>query len=120
MVAVFALDTSSSPASPARSTPVVRPGAAVRESEASTTLSVSAGAAYEIFSDAIEIPRWLPLVRNALLSELERLPMKQAHKLGVLLVIVKARSGELTDAREVNYLQRHGGGDFRELICEHE
>ena len=34
-------------------------------SEVSTTLSVSAGAAYEVFADAIEIPRWLPLVQAA-------------------------------------------------------
>jgi len=34
-------------------------------SEVSTTLGVSAGAAYEIFSDAIELPRWLPIVQTA-------------------------------------------------------
>jgi len=34
-------------------------------SEVSTTLSVSAGAAYEVFADAVEIPRWLPLVQAA-------------------------------------------------------
>lgn len=34
-------------------------------SEVSTTLTVAAGAAYEIFSDAVEIPRWLPLVQTA-------------------------------------------------------
>ena len=34
-------------------------------SEVSTTLSVSASAAYEIFSDAAEIPRWLPIVQSA-------------------------------------------------------
>jgi hypothetical protein len=34
-------------------------------SEVSTTLSVSAGAAFEVFADAIEIPRWLPLVQTA-------------------------------------------------------
>jgi hypothetical protein len=34
-------------------------------SEVSTTLTVSAGAAYEVFADAIEIPRWLPLVQTA-------------------------------------------------------
>lgn len=38
---------------------------AFNESEVSTTLNVSAGAAFEIFADAIEIPRWLPLVQNA-------------------------------------------------------
>jgi hypothetical protein len=34
-------------------------------SEVSATLSVSAGAAYEIFSDSLEIPRWLPIVQTA-------------------------------------------------------
>jgi hypothetical protein len=34
-------------------------------SEVSTTLTVAAGAAYEIFSDAVEIPRWLPIVQTA-------------------------------------------------------
>jgi hypothetical protein len=34
-------------------------------SEVSTTLTVGAGAAYEIFSDAVEIPRWLPIVQAA-------------------------------------------------------
>jgi hypothetical protein len=34
-------------------------------SEVSTTLTVGAGVAYEIFSDAVEIPRWLPIVQAA-------------------------------------------------------
>lgn len=34
-------------------------------SEVSTTLSVNAGVAYEVFADAVEIPRWLPLVQTA-------------------------------------------------------
>jgi hypothetical protein len=34
-------------------------------SEVSTSLSVSAGAAFEVFADAVEIPRWLPLVQSA-------------------------------------------------------
>lgn len=34
-------------------------------SEVSTTLNISAGAAFEIFADALEIPRWLPLVQTA-------------------------------------------------------
>lgn len=34
-------------------------------SEVSTTLSLGAGAAFEIFADAVEIPRWLPLVQTA-------------------------------------------------------
>jgi hypothetical protein len=38
-------------------------------SEVSTTLTVSAGAAYEVFADAVEIPRWLPLVQSARILE---------------------------------------------------
>jgi hypothetical protein len=34
-------------------------------SEVSTTLTVSAAAAYEVFADATEIPRWLPIVQTA-------------------------------------------------------
>ena len=34
-------------------------------SEVSTTLTVGAAAAYEVFADAIEIPRWLPIVQSA-------------------------------------------------------
>jgi len=34
-------------------------------SEVSTTLTVGAGAAYEIFADAVAIPRWLPLIQTA-------------------------------------------------------
>ena len=34
-------------------------------SEVSTTLSVAAGAAYEIFSDAGELSRWLPIIQSA-------------------------------------------------------
>ena len=34
-------------------------------SEVSTTLTVGANAAYEIFADAVEIPRWLPIVQKA-------------------------------------------------------
>lgn len=34
-------------------------------SEVSTTLGVGAGAAYEIFADTVEIPRWLPLIQQA-------------------------------------------------------
>lgn len=33
--------------------------------EVSTTLTVSAGVAYEIFSDALEVSRWLPIVQTA-------------------------------------------------------
>src|SRR5439155_19695267 len=34
-------------------------------SEVSTTLSVGAGVAYEVFADAVEVPRWLPIVQSA-------------------------------------------------------
>ena len=34
-------------------------------SEVSTTLTVGANAAYEVFADAVEIPRWLPIVQTA-------------------------------------------------------
>lgn len=34
-------------------------------SEVSTTLTLGAGAAYEVFADAVEIPRWLPIVQTA-------------------------------------------------------
>ncbi|MBA3395793.1 MAG: hypothetical protein H0T89_24325 [Deltaproteobacteria bacterium] len=33
-------------------------------SEVSTTLTVGAGVAYEVFADAVEIPRWLPIVQT--------------------------------------------------------
>ena len=34
-------------------------------SEVSTTLSVGAGVAYEVFADAVEVPRWLPIIQTA-------------------------------------------------------
>jgi len=34
-------------------------------SEVSTTLTVGAQVAYEVFADAVEIPRWLPIVQSA-------------------------------------------------------
>lgn len=34
-------------------------------SEVSTTLSVNAEVGYEVFADAVEIPRWLPIVQSA-------------------------------------------------------
>src|SRR5262249_46812516 len=38
-------------------------------SEGSAPLLVGAGAAYEVFADAEEIPRWLPLVQTARVLE---------------------------------------------------
>ncbi len=34
-------------------------------SEVSTTLTVGASTAYEVFADAVEVPRWLPIVQSA-------------------------------------------------------
>ncbi|MBA3455974.1 MAG: hypothetical protein H0T42_22945 [Deltaproteobacteria bacterium] len=34
-------------------------------SEVSTTLTVGAGVAFEVFADAMEVPRWLPIVQTA-------------------------------------------------------
>ena len=34
-------------------------------SEVSTTLSVGAAVAYEVFADAVEVPRWLPIIQMA-------------------------------------------------------
>jgi len=34
-------------------------------SEVSTTLTVAAGVAYELFSDPAELPRWLPITQSA-------------------------------------------------------
>lgn len=34
-------------------------------SEVSTSLTVGANVAYEVFADAVEIPRWLPIVQSA-------------------------------------------------------
>lgn len=41
------------------------PSIAPLSSEVSTTLTVSAGIAYEVFADVVEIPRWLPIVQTA-------------------------------------------------------
>jgi hypothetical protein len=46
-------------------TAIAFPAPSPLASEVSTTLSVSAGAAFEVFADAVEIPRWLPLVQTA-------------------------------------------------------
>ena len=34
-------------------------------SEVTTTLGIGAASAYEVFADAVEIPRWLPIVQTA-------------------------------------------------------
>lgn len=46
-------------------------------SEVSTTLTIGAGAAYEVFSDAAEIPRWLPMLQTA--RVLARYPDGRPH-----------------------------------------
>ena len=38
-------------------------------SEVSTTLSVGAGVAFEIFTDVVQTPRWLPVVQSARVLE---------------------------------------------------
>lgn len=38
---------------------------ATSASEVSTTLALGAAAAYGVFTDAVEIPRWLPIVQSA-------------------------------------------------------
>ncbi|MCX5745070.1 MAG: hypothetical protein NT062_21495 [Proteobacteria bacterium] len=47
-------------------------------SEVSTTLSVGAGVAYEVFADAVEVPRWLPLIQTA--KVLTRTPDNRPHR----------------------------------------
>ncbi|MEO8706979.1 MAG: hypothetical protein ABI867_43530 [Kofleriaceae bacterium] len=49
-------------------------------SEVSTTLTIGAAAAYEVFADAVEIPRWLPIVQTArvLTHGLDNRPAKVA------------------------------------------
>ena len=47
-------------------------------SEVSTTLTIGDGVAYEVFSDAVEIPRWLPIVQAA--RTLVRYPDGRPHK----------------------------------------
>ena len=48
-------------------------------SEVSTTLTVPAGVAYEVFADAVEIPRWLPIVQSArILTSIDGRPQKVA------------------------------------------
>jgi hypothetical protein len=56
------------------------PQAFPHASEVSTTLSVGAGAAFEIFADIAAIPRWLPLVQAARI--LDRQDDGRAHRVG--------------------------------------
>ena len=53
-------------ASPALALPRLAPAPAPStDSEVSATLPIGAAAAYEVFADAVEIPRWLPIVQSA-------------------------------------------------------
>jgi hypothetical protein len=49
-------------------------------SEVSTTLTVGAKAAYEVFADPMEIPRWLPIIQSArvLTRQLDGRPVRTA------------------------------------------
>lgn len=51
-------------------------------SEVSTTLSVSAGVAYEIFADVVQTPRWLPVVQSA--NVLERTAAGRPEKVAFM------------------------------------
>jgi hypothetical protein len=49
--------------------PVTSPDASPVASEVSTTLAVGAAQAFEAFTDAVEVPRWLPIVQYARVVE---------------------------------------------------
>jgi hypothetical protein len=51
-------------------------------SEVSTTLPVGAGVAYEIFSDVVQTPRWLPVVQSV--KVLERTPAGRPEKVAFM------------------------------------
>src|SRR5690606_27491265 len=54
------------------SAPRLAPPSIPTASEVSTTLSLGARAAYEVFADAVEIPRWLPIVQSARILACDR------------------------------------------------
>jgi hypothetical protein len=60
-------------------------------SEVSTTLTVSGPAAYEIFSDALEIPRWLPIVQTA--RTLTRYPDGRPHRVAFTRTLERGSLG---------------------------
>src|SRR5437660_7274885 len=41
-------------------------------SEVSTTLSVAAGVAFEVFSDIAQVPRWLPILQTSRVLDRDR------------------------------------------------
>lgn len=77
-------------APPSRSCPLA--------SEVSTTLSVAAGAAYEIFSDAAELSRWLPIIHAA--RVLARYPDGRPQRIGFTR---KLERGSLSYTLEYTY-----------------
>jgi hypothetical protein len=67
-------------------------------SEVSTTLSVAAGAAYEIFADAGELSRWLPIIQVARI--VTRYPDGRPHKIAFTR---KLERGSLSYTLEYTY-----------------
>jgi hypothetical protein len=51
-------------------------------SEVSTTLTVGAGVAYEVFVDVVQTPRWLPIIQSA--RVLERTRGNRPHKVAFM------------------------------------
>lgn len=67
-------------------------------SEVSTTLTVAAGAAYEIFSDTAELPRWLPIVQST--RTLTRTPDGRPHRVAFTRTLER---GSLSYTLEYTY-----------------
>ena len=72
--------------------------AAPLASEVSTTLSVAAGAAYEIFVDAAELSRWLPIVQVS--RVVTRYPDGRPHRIAFTR---KLERGSLSYTLEYTY-----------------
>jgi hypothetical protein len=66
-------------------------------SEVSTTLTVGAGVAYEVFSDAVEIPRWLPIVQRA--RTLARYPDGRPHRVAFTRTLERGSLGYTLEYR---------------------
>lgn len=64
-------------------------------SEVSTTLTVSAGVAFEVFADVIEIPRWLPIVQTA--RVVQRTPEGRPHKVAFTRKLERGSLGYTLD-----------------------
>jgi hypothetical protein len=67
-------------------------------SEISTTLPVSANVAYEVFADAVETPRWLPLVQSATI--ITRHPDGRPSRVGFT---AKVDRGSMTYSLDYSY-----------------